>query len=112
MLGPLRSLLERLRDAKNRLTDEEARDALKESAPTNGGGAPGAIVGEAFLEVRALIGEVSTMGVVLRDIDSGLIDFPALVDDREVYLCWRLEDDDEIEFWHELDTGFGGRQPL
>jgi hypothetical protein len=48
---------------------------------------------------------------VLRDIDRGLIDFPAVIDGQEVYLCWEL-DEERIGFWHELDTGYGGRQAL
>jgi len=48
---------------------------------------------------------------VIRDIDRGLIDFPAIIDDSEVYLCWQL-DESEIEYWHDLESGFGGRQPL
>ena len=47
----------------------------------------------------------------MRDIDRGLIDFPAIRDGAEVYLCW-LVDEDEIGFWHERDAGFAGRRPL
>jgi hypothetical protein len=50
-------------------------------------------------------------GIVIRDIDRGLIDFPAIREDREVYLCWELGED-EITHWHELDAGYRGRQPL
>jgi hypothetical protein len=51
------------------------------------------------------------MEIVLRDLDRGLVDFPALRDEREVYLCW-VEGEDEIAFWHELEAGYAGRQPL
>jgi hypothetical protein len=47
----------------------------------------------------------------LRDIEHGLIDFPALVGGRQVWLCWQLGEDD-VGFWHELETGFGSRRPL
>ena len=50
-------------------------------------------------------------GIVLRDLDSGLIDFPSVRDGREIYLCW-IDGEDDIEFWHDLDAGFAGRQPL
>ena len=50
-------------------------------------------------------------GIVVRDIDRGLIDFPAILEGREVYLCWEL-DEDGIGFWHDLESGYGGRQPL
>jgi hypothetical protein len=48
---------------------------------------------------------------VLRDLDRGLIDFPAQRDGREVYLCWE-EGEDEVGYWHDLDSGYGGRKPL
>ena len=101
----------RLREARDRLTDAEAHELLADAAPGNGGGAPGREVGEAFLEVRELLGEIQELGIVVRDIDRGLIDFPAILDGREVYLCWEL-DEDAIGFWHDLESGYGGRQPL
>jgi hypothetical protein len=110
-VAQLEQLLPRLKQAKDSLTDEEARAALSDAAPGNGGGDPGRQVGESFLEVRRLLGELGEMGVVLRDIDRGLIDFPALIDAREVYLCWQLGED-RVSFWHDLEAGFQGRQPL
>ena len=57
------------------------------------------------------MGELEALDIVLRDVDRGLIDFPALRQGEEVYLCW-LVDEDEIGFWHRLDAGFAGRRPL
>jgi hypothetical protein len=111
LLPRIEPLLRRLREARDRLTDAELHEALSEAAPANGGGGPGRTVGEAFLEVRDLLAELAEIGVVLRDIDRGLVDFPAVFDDREVYLCWQL-DEDEVAYWHDLESGFGGRQPL
>jgi hypothetical protein len=51
------------------------------------------------------------MGVELKDIEEGLVDFRSMRDGRIVYLCWR-QGEDTIAFWHELDAGFAGRQPL
>ncbi len=110
-LAHVKPLLQRLRDARDLLTDEQAHEALTDSAPSNGGGEAGTQVGEAFLEVRRLLLTLQEAGIVVRDIDRGLIDFPALIEDREVYLCWE-HGEDEIGFWHELDAGYGGRQPL
>jgi len=89
----------------------EAREALSDAAPTNGGGPPGRVVSEAFLALRSAVGELEEMDIVLRDIDRGLIDFPAIRDGREVYLCWE-EGEDRVEHWHDIDAGFGGRQEL
>jgi hypothetical protein len=110
-LEGLRPLLQRLRDAKDLLTDEEAHEALSDAAPGNGGGEPATQVGESFLEVRRLLAALQEAGIVIRDIDRGLIDFPALLDGREVYLCWQLGEDG-VDHWHDLEAGYGGRQPL
>lgn len=103
--------IEKLRSARERLTDEEVREALTDAAPTNGGGEPGRHVSEAFLDMRSALADLQAQEIVLRDLDRGLVDFPAMRDGREVYLCW-IEGEDEIAFWHDLDAGYGGRQPL
>jgi hypothetical protein len=104
-------LIGTLRSASARLGDREARAALGEAAPGNGGGDPGRTVSEAFVELRDAVLELRERGIVLRDLDRGLVDFPALRDGREVFLCWQ-EGEDAVEFWHEPDAGFAGRRPL
>jgi hypothetical protein len=111
LLPQLTELLTQLREAKDELTDTDAHEALAEAAPANGGGEEGRQVGVAFLEVRRLLETVEQAGIVLRDIDRGLVDFPALLDEREIYLCWELGEN-EVAYWHELEGGFGGREPL
>jgi hypothetical protein len=111
LLPQLTALLSQLREAKDELTDTDAHEALSEAGPTNGGGDQGRQVGIAFLEVRRLLETLEEAGLVLRDIDRGLIDFPALIDGREVYLCWELGED-EVGYWHDLEGGYGGREPL
>jgi hypothetical protein len=100
-----------MREARDRLTDAQAHEALSEHSPTNGGGKPGRQVGEAFLALQAGANAFDDRGIVLRDLDRGLIDFPAIRDDREVYLCW-IDGEPDIGFWHDLDAGYAGRQPL
>jgi hypothetical protein len=104
-------IIERMRVARNQLGDREAREALSEAGPTNGGGTPGRTVSQGFLELRDSMIELRELEVVLRDLDRGLLDFPSLRDGREVYLCWQ-DGEDAIRFWHEPDAGFGGRRPL
>jgi hypothetical protein len=111
LLPQIEPALRSLREARDRLTDAELHEALGTAAPTNGGGDPGREVGEAFLAVRARLAELTELGLVVRDIDRGLVDFPTIVDGREAYLCWQL-DEDEVAYWHDLESGFGGRQPL
>ena len=61
--------------------------------------------------IQGGIDEVHRYGCELKGVDTGLLDFRAMRDGRVVYLCWRLGEK-EIAYWHDLDTGFGGRQPL
>jgi hypothetical protein len=103
--------IERLRAARLQLDDEEARAALSDAAPTNGGGAPGRVVSEAFLELQRSLGELQAMEIVLRDLERGLVDFPSMRDGEEIYLCWE-EGEEEIGYWHDHDSGYGGRRPL
>ena len=110
-LGWVGEAIARLRTAREGLNDEEAREALAESGPQNGGGDAGRVVSEAFLELRSALALLQEAEVVLRDLDRGLVDFPSIRDGREVYLCW-LEGEDEIGYWHGLEEGFAGRRPL
>lgn len=111
LLDGLRPLLRQLRDASAKLTDADAHALLAEAASTNGGGDPGRQIGEAFLEVRGLLEAVQRSGIVIRDIDRGLIDFPAIRDGEEIYLCWELSEE-RVSWWHGLDAGYQGRLPL
>jgi len=110
-LGWVQETITSLRTAREGLSDEEAREALAEAGPQNGGGDPGRVVSEAFLQLRDALARLQDAEVVLRDLDRGLVDFPAIRDDREVYLCW-VEGEDEIGYWHDLEAGFAGREPL
>ncbi len=110
-LGWVQDVIASLRSAREGLSDEEAREALAEAGPQNGGGDPGRVVSEAFLQLREALAQLQEAEVVLRDLDRGLVDFPAIRDDREVYLCW-VEGEDEISYWHDLEAGFAGREPL
>jgi len=111
LLPKLTELIERMRSARNRLGDTEARAALAAASGSNGGGQPGRTVSEGFLELRDGMAWLRRRDIVLRDLDRGLIDFPALREGAEVYLCWQ-EGEDEISFWHEPEAGFAGRRPL
>jgi hypothetical protein len=103
--------LEQLRSARDRLGDVDARAALAATGQTNGGGEPGKVVSEGFLELRELMLQLREREIVLRDLDRGLIDFPSLRGGEEVYLCWE-EGEPAIGFWHEPEAGFAGRRPL
>ena len=62
-------------------------------------------------KLKRMFEEFEELGCVVKDLDIGLIDFPALYRGKEVYLCWRLGEPD-IGFWHPIDEGFAGRRPI
>jgi hypothetical protein len=111
-LGWVSERLEEMRRARDRLLDSDARETLGEVASGNGGGPHGRTVSEGFLALREAAAQLAAAGVVLRDLDRGLVDFPAIRDGREVYLCWVESEEDEIGYWHDLDAGYAGRRPL
>lgn len=61
--------------------------------------------------MRKVLLEFQSRDIQLKDLERGLIDFPAVIGDREVFLCWE-KDEDQIEYWHDLDTGYAGREKL
>ena len=62
-------------------------------------------------EMRSLLAEFERREIQVRDLDRGLIDFPALIGGREVFLCWE-EDEEAVTYWHDIDSGFTGRTRL
>jgi hypothetical protein len=62
-------------------------------------------------EMQELLAEFQRRQIIIKDLTRGLIDFPAIIGGREVFLCWE-SDEDDIEFWHDLETGYGGREKL
>jgi len=61
--------------------------------------------------IRSALEGIEATGCIVKDLDTGLLDFPSRIDGQEVYLCWRLGED-RIRFWHRQDEGFAGRRPL
>jgi hypothetical protein len=59
--------------------------------------------------LRSALGKIDELGVLVKDLDTGLVDFPTLYHGEEVYLCWRMDETD-IEFWHGVHEGFAGRR--
>jgi hypothetical protein len=70
------------------------------------------VVSEAFLELRSSLAALQEMEIVLRDLDRGLVDFPSVREGEEVYLCWVETEEDAIGYWHGLEDGYPGREPL
>jgi hypothetical protein len=97
------------------------RDALRERAPrlepilqaakTNGGGRVGSEYGVEAYNLYLAIERIRGLGVILKDLDMGLLDFPHERDGRVVFLCWHPPEE-SVAFWHEIEAGYAGRQPL
>jgi len=61
--------------------------------------------------MQELLGEFHRREILIKDLERGLLDFPAIIGGKEVFLCWE-QDEENVEFWHDLDTGYGGRERL
>ncbi len=131
-LPQVREVLERLREERGRLIELRDQAVARLSVVRAGAGHPEPSEDEfdealassdaelrrlrlrmqgVIDQMQAAVTELDGWDVVLRDIPTGLVDFPALVSGRQVWLCWRLGED-AVEWWHELDAGVAGRKPL
>ena len=93
-------------------TFREAARLAAVASELGGGMRGGADYVQALYEIGKITTELHELGVQLKDYSRGLIDFPCIRDGRIVLLCWQLGEDEKIEWWHELEAGFAGRQPL
>jgi hypothetical protein len=64
-----------------------------------------------LLRLRQVLSEFQKREIEIKDVDRGLVDFPAFIGGKEVFLCWE-KDEEDIEFWHDLETGYSGREPI
>ena len=84
---------------------------LVESASTNGGSKHTATILRETARFEEILERIAARGCHLKSLDPGLVDFPHLREGREVYLCWRINEN-KIHYWHEIEDGFEGRQRL
>jgi hypothetical protein len=111
LLPQVREKIAGIHGLRDRLaTDWGQANPVLDAAPHNGGGGEASPYITDLTELSALLSWFSRRGILLKDIDRGLVDFPALRDGREVLLCWELAED-RIGFWHDLETGYAGREP-
>lgn len=135
-MGWVAERVRRIREARARIAalGPDARAAVAALDGRAGGAYPGREAARWLVQLNRGLAELEAVDVVLRDLDRGLVDFPALrhrmtgdpdlqarldADDAggasaaaEVYLCWLVDDEDEIGFWHEPEAGFGGRRAI
>lgn len=114
LLPSVREILRKIQRSRRRLSKyREAAKLAADGAEQGGGGMEGgALYATILTNFTEEIAELDALGVQLKDFDRGLVDFPSLREGRVVLLCWQLGEGDELEWWHDMDAGFGGRTPL
>jgi hypothetical protein len=120
LLPVLESLLKRAIEGKKRLQEfDEEFQAIAHRVFLNGGTLIDIVAVQArkqqrdreLRQVKDVIAEIDSIGVQVKDLDIGLLDFPCEVDGEIVLLCWKLGEE-KIEFWHGVEEGFRGRKPI
>lgn len=114
LLPSVRGIVSRIRRTYKQIVSyKTAAKYAADGAEQGGGGMPdGPHYVSLLVELFAQTSELETLGVQLKDHARGLIDFPSLRDGRVILLCWQLGEGDQIEWWHDIEDGFAGRQPL
>jgi hypothetical protein len=114
LIPTVRRTLESIRRQHNRLLSFQTAARYASEGAEQGGG--GMTEGPAYAALLTGLadnaGQLEALGIQLKDYSRGLIDFPSLRDGRVVLLCWQLGEGDEVQWWHDVDAGFAGRQPL
>lgn len=111
LLPHVRLWLNRVMQLREELQKNEA-GLLKMTEPGRETGGP--IVNgfiRSLADLKHVLLEFQRREIQIKDLDRGLLDFPALMDGKEIFLCWERGEQD-IEFWHDLDAGYAGREPL
>ena len=111
-LDTIRPLMDEIQSIRNNIIahQPEAWPAIEKSAG-NGGNPTLSKLVEDFDRLDKVLHQILETGVQVKDINTGLLDFSALREGHEVYLCWKYGEG-QIAFWHEIDAGFAGRQPI
>ncbi|MGH2594749.1 MAG: DUF2203 domain-containing protein [Actinomycetota bacterium] len=108
-LAALRERLPLLRDARHALI--RASERITDAVAADGGGVAGSDWFDAQQTLKSGVVYLAERGILLRDPETGLVDFPGEIDGRPVFLCWRLGED-EVAWYHEENAGFSSRKPL
>ncbi len=114
LLPSVQHILRKVQRSRRRLSAYRHQAKLAAEGAEQGGGGieGGALYATILTNFTDEIGELDAIGVQLKDFDRGLVDFPSLREGRVVLLCWQLGEGDQLEWWHDMDAGFGGRTPL
>ncbi|SRR5581483_2809010 len=111
LLPVLREWLERLEASRLELQQNERRLAGSHPAGHDVGGELVNKSMRLLVDIKDLLRKFQDREILIKDLPRGLIDFPALIGGKEVFLCWE-KDEEDIEFWHDIDSGYAGRERL
>lgn len=111
-LSMIRPLLAEILKIRQEILDAQPEIwPVVEKAAGNGGSKAANLVEQQFKRLDELIRQIQSIGAILKDINIGLVDFLSMRDGREIYLCWQYGEE-EIRYWHEIDSGYAGRELL
>lgn len=113
LLPQLKPRVEQMLALRREILDRRtaAKETLEGSEGANVGGRHMSELALIFERMQTIVESIQETGVEIKDVNTGLLDFRAWRDGREVYLCWRYGEP-RVEYWHDLDAGFAGRQRL
>lgn len=112
VLVEIRPMIAELLELRGEILEKQPQAwPVIEKSAGNGGGKIASELVRDFNRIDALVRAINATGAILKDVNTGLVDFLAVRDGREVYLCWRYGEP-EIQYWHDMEGGFAGRQPI
>ena len=114
LLPSVRPIVKSIQKSHRRLiTFQTVAKQAAQGAESGGGGMLfGPRYAALLVDLSTRAGQLESLGIQLKDYQQGLIDFPSMRDGRVVLLCWKADEGDQLEWWHDVEAGFAGRQPL
>ena len=114
LLPTVRPIVKSIQLSHRRLISfqKTAKHAAEGAEYGGGGMSAGPRYARVLVELSLHASKLESLGIQLKDYRQGLIDFPSMRDGRVVLLCWKADEGDQVEWWHDVEAGFAGRQPL
>jgi hypothetical protein len=114
LLPSVRTIVKSIQKSHRRVASFNAKARHAAEGAEGGGG--GMLEGETYAQLLVDLSmhteKLESLGIQIKDYRQGLIDFPSMREGRVVLLCWKADEGDQVEWWHDVEAGFAGRQPL